>query len=162
MIPLFKIKIQKQGKEYYADADKVFGWLFERYMKSEERKENSRIMPYKERVQSFFAKAKKDESWLRELREAFPGIDLDQELQKAKTWLLSNGYKKNFKRFCFNWMAKANMSPARSKKTSFKMDTTGHYIAYCDKCGTSGFYDKYEINKVDSRCCNAKLLANRA
>ena len=72
MIPLFKIKIQKQGKEYYADADKVFGWLFERYMKSEERKENSRIMPYKERVQSFFEKAKKDESWLRELREAFP------------------------------------------------------------------------------------------
>ena len=42
----------------------------------------------------------------------------------------------------------------------FKLDTTGFPMAYCEKCGISESYRKEELNG-DSRCCNAKLLAEK-
>ena len=156
-----KIKIIKDGKEYFADGDKVFNWLFERYIGAKERKESSRVVPYKERVQNFFEK--RDESWIRELCEAFPGIDVDQELLKARAWLLSNGYKKNLKRFCFNWMAKAKASPVKKEKKTFKLSSTGrHYVAYCE-CGKSDFYDMWKADRglLDTKCCGKELLDER-
>ena len=105
----FKIKIQKQGKEYYADADKVFEWLIERYTKYQGRKVKAKVMPYTDRVNHFFQSLGSDEEWLADMREAFPGIGIKEELNKAKAWLLSNkAHKKDLKKFCYNWISKAN------------------------------------------------------
>lgn len=44
----------------------------------------------------------------------------------------------------------------------FRLDSTGNaYIAYCEKCNRSDFYGKEELN-YESRCCNYKLLPERA
>ena len=49
-----KIAIEKDGKQYYADGDKVFAWLFERYTKYQGRKRKDKILPYDLRVNNFF------------------------------------------------------------------------------------------------------------
>jgi hypothetical protein len=44
----------------------------------------------------------------------------------------------------------------------FKLDATGNArIGYCTKCGSSDFYDKFKIQKEDSKCCKVKLQPNR-
>ena len=104
----FKIAIEKDGKQYYADADKVFGWLFERYTKYQGRKTRGSVLPYDKRVDSFFEKIILEEGWLSEMRKAFPEINIKNELDKAKAWLLSNkSHKKDLKKFCYNWIARA-------------------------------------------------------
>ena len=53
---------------------------------------------------------------------------------------------------------------ARKTKTSlsdFKTTAVGgHFIGYCDKCGVSDFYDKFEVWQ-DSRCCQSGLLPKK-
>ena len=45
--------------------------------------------------------------------------------------------------------------------TEFKLDSTGKFfIAYCESCQTSDFYDRFEI-KQDSRCCQSTLTPER-
>ena len=47
------------------------------------------------------------------------------------------------------------------QKAEFKHDATGRFfIAYCDKCKVSDFYNDYEL-KGDSRCCQSSLLPER-
>ena len=47
------------------------------------------------------------------------------------------------------------------EKKIFKYDATGKFfMAYCDKCRVSDFYNDYEI-KGESRCCDADLLPKR-
>jgi len=47
------------------------------------------------------------------------------------------------------------------EKQEWKRDATGRFfIAYCEKCRVSDFYNDYEL-KGDSRCCNSGLLAKR-
>ena len=105
-----KIAIEKaDGKQYYADGDKVFEWLIERYTKYQGRKVKAKVMPYTDRVNHFFQSLGSDEEWLADMREAFPGIGIKEELNKAKAWLLSNkAHKKDLKKFCYNWISKAN------------------------------------------------------
>ena len=52
-----KIHISKDGKEYFADGDKVFNWLYERYEKNRDREKKSKIVPYKTRLENFFNEA---------------------------------------------------------------------------------------------------------
>ena len=42
-------------------------------------------------------------------KNAYPNVDIDQQLKKCEAWLLSNTNKakKDFKRFTNNWLAKA-------------------------------------------------------
>ena len=61
--------------------------------------------PYKEKVENFFVNI--DTEWLSSLKKAYPNVDIDIELGKAKMWLLSNPPKRNLKKFTNNWMAKA-------------------------------------------------------
>ena len=103
-----KIKVNKNGKEYYADSDKVFTWLMERYLSNEVRKTQAKLEPYKVRLDNFFESLKTTElEWYEELQKAYPAIDLDFALKRAKLWLSSN-YKKDFKKFLMNWMSKEN------------------------------------------------------
>jgi len=95
--------------------------------------------------------------------------DKDMRVAFKKYWTESNksGTKMRFelektwdtKRRLDRW-AKNNFNK-KEETTIFKMDTTGKfYIAYCEKCNKSDFYDKFEV-KQDSRCCKSKLLAER-
>ena len=108
---MIKLYIQKNNKEYWADGDKVFAWLYERYVKNEGRsqKAKGKPMPYSEKLDNFFAKISLDKQWLSDMGKAFPGINIKNELDKAKMWLISNkSYKKDLKKFCYNWIARAN------------------------------------------------------
>ena len=108
----FKIQVNVGGKIKWADADKVFAHLMERYMKKIPNGEEPQ--PYKEKVENFFATV--DVEWLQALRTAYPNVDIDTELNKAKMWLLSNSPRRNLKKFTNNWLAKA-MGQKQNKQT---------------------------------------------
>tara|TARA_Y100000310_G_scaffold293569_1_gene323237 strand:+ start:116 stop:559 length:444 start_codon:yes stop_codon:yes gene_type:complete len=108
----FKIRISVGGRERWADADKVFAHLFERYTKT--IPSGDKPKPYKEKVENFFVNI--DVEWLSSLQKAYPNVDIDTELNKAKMWLLSNTPKRNLKKFVNNWLAKA-MGNKQNKQT---------------------------------------------
>ena len=56
----------------------------------------------------------------------------------------------------------SNYNDKKKKYVSgeFKKDTTGFYLAYCDKCGGHQSYDHWNLNQ-DSRCCSAQLLPTK-
>tara|TARA_Y100000310_G_scaffold139595_1_gene138925 strand:- start:39 stop:485 length:447 start_codon:yes stop_codon:yes gene_type:complete len=105
MISRFKIRIEESGRERWADADKVFAHLIQNYMKAELN--GKKPEPYKDKVMGFFKLI--DGEWVDALKGAYPNVDVEQELESAKMWLLSNTSqaKSNFKKFINNWMAKA-------------------------------------------------------
>lgn len=114
-----KLSIEKDGKQYYADGDKVFSWLIERYSKYQGRKTHGAVLPYDERVNNFFTQIALEGAWLDDMRKAFPGVDIKNELDKAKAWLLSNkAHKKDLKKFCYNWISKANPSFTPETRTN--------------------------------------------
>ena len=108
----FKIKVNVGGEIRWADADKVFAHLMERYMKTIPNGEKPQR--YKEKVENFFATI--DVEWLQALRKAYPNVDIDTELDKIKMWLLSIQPKRNLKKFTNNWLAKA-MGQKQNKQT---------------------------------------------
>ena len=108
----FKLRVKIGGETRWADADKVFAHLMERYTKTIPNGEEPK--PYKEKIDNFFATI--DVEWVSSLKKAYPNVDIDTELGKAKMWLLSNTPKRNLKKFVNNWMAKA-MGQKQNKKT---------------------------------------------
>ena len=108
----FKLQVNVGGKIRWADADKVFAHLMERYTKTIPNGEKPQ--PYKEKVENFFATI--DVEWLQALRKAYPNVKIDTELDKIKMWLLSNQPKRNLKKFTNNWLAKA-MGQRNNKQT---------------------------------------------
>ena len=109
----FKLQIMDgEGKIRWADSDKVFAHLMERYTKTIPNGEKPQ--PYKEKVENFFATI--DVEWLQALRKAYPNVEIDTELDKVKMWLLSNQPKRNLKKFTNNWLAKA-MGQKQNKQT---------------------------------------------
>ena len=125
-----KIKVNKNGKEYYADSDKVFTWLMERYLSNEVRKTQAKLEPYKVRLDNFFESLKTTElEWYEELQKAYPAIDLDFALKRAKLWLSSN-YKKDFKKFLMNWMSKENPTIQIERKMDLKEFDNGRIEKY--------------------------------
>ena len=108
----FKLRVKIGGETRWADADKVFAHLMERYTKTIPNGEEPK--PYKEKIDNFFATV--DVEWLSSLKKAYPNVDIDTELGKAKMWLLSNSPKRNLKKFVNNWMAKA-MGNKQNKET---------------------------------------------
>ena len=117
-MPKIKIAIEKDGKQYYADGDKVFSWLMERYSKYQGRKKtHGAVLPYDERVNNYIDQIVLEGAWLDDMRKAFPGINIENELDKAKAWLLSNkAHKKDLKKFCYNWIARANPTMIEEEK----------------------------------------------
>ena len=125
MISRFKIKISVDGKEdRWADADKVFAHLIKNYMKAELN--GKKPEPYKDKVNNFFKNI--DKEWKQALEEAYPNVDVEQELNNAKMWLLSNTNqaKKDLKKFTNNWMAKS----MRTCKQEVSTNTQAKYEQY--------------------------------
>ena len=109
----FKLQVKSAGGDIrWADADKVFAHLMERYTKTIPN--GDKPQPYKEKVENFFATI--DVEWLQALRKAYPNVKNDTELDKIKMWLLSNSPKRNLKKFTNNWLAKA-MGQRNNKQT---------------------------------------------
>ena len=101
----FEIKVRINGKEEWKDAKKVFKYLLEDYSKVSY---GGKIAdPYITRIDKFYSDIPQAllDSW----KEAYPNVNIDQEIQKCKAWLISNTSKakKDFKRFTNNWLAKA-------------------------------------------------------
>ena len=105
MISRFKIQIKVGEEVRWADASKVFAHLLQEYTKTELK--GKKPAPYKDKVNDFFNKV--DGEWMEALKKAYPNVDVDQEMESAKMWLLSNPNKakSNFKTYLNNWMAKA-------------------------------------------------------
>ena len=105
MTSRFKIKIKVGEEERWADADKVFAHLLQDYTKAELN--GKKPEPYKDKVNNFFGNI--DKEWKQALEGAYPNVEIEQELNNAKMWLLSNTKqaKSDFKKFVNNWMAKA-------------------------------------------------------
>ena len=98
-------------------------------------KKASTTIPYKDRVGEYFNLI--DDEMTNVWKEAYPNIDIESELGKAKAWLLSNTAqaKKNFNKFCNNWLSKAmdnagrNQSPSQQFKQNGTINeaTSGRY-----------------------------------
>lgn len=63
--------------------------------------------PYKQRIEDYFSTIEDDlkDSW----KEAYPNVQIEAEIAKAKAWLISNPRKakKDFRRFLNNWLSTA-------------------------------------------------------
>ena len=117
MISRFKIKIKNDGgEERWVDSDKLFAHLIKNYMKAELN--GKKPEPYKDKVMGFFKQI--DKEWEQALKEAYPNVDVAQELESSKMWLLSNTgqAKSNFKKFINNWMAKAMRTGKQGTSTN--------------------------------------------
>ena len=112
MTSRFKIQVKVGGEIKWVDANKVFAHLMELYTKT--IPSGDKPKPYKEKVENFFVNI--DAEWLSSLKKAYPNVDIDTELNKAKMWLLSNTPKRNLKKFVNNWLAKA-MGNKQNKQT---------------------------------------------
>ena len=149
-----KIAIEKDGKQYYADGDKVFSWLMERYSKYQGRTETTKaVLPYDERVNNFFIQIVEEGAWLYDMRKAFPGVDINNELDKAKAWLLSNkAHKKDLKKFCYNWISKATPSftPQTRTNADVRRDRKrySHMDSYAKTYGNEKAADVTEIGDL--------------
>ena len=124
MISRFKIKVKVGSEERWADASKVFAHLLKEYTKAELN--GKKPEPYKDKVTRFCNQI--DGDWVEALKEAYPNVEVEQELNNAKMWLLSNTSqaKSNFKKFINNWMAKA----MRTKKTEPSSNNQAQYKKY--------------------------------
>jgi hypothetical protein len=111
------------------------------------------VKPYAERVSNFFENINKDlkQTWA----DAYPNIDIDYQLGKAKAWLLSNTNKakRDFPKFVNNWLAKAMEMPGSqvikpntpklSKYICIQCDnrqesSIDYWKLKCSKCGSEG------------------------
>ena len=117
MTSRFKIQVKVGEDVRWADADKVFAHLMERYMKTIPN--GDKPVPYKEKVENFFENI--DADWESALKEAYPNVNIEEEMNKAKMWLLSNPPKRNLKKFINNWMSKAvdNKKPDEKERVMF-------------------------------------------
>lgn len=117
MTSRFKIQIKVGEETRWADADKVFAHLMEQYTKKIPN--GDKPAPYKEKVENFFINI--DDDWKSALKEAYPNVNIEEEMNKAKMWLLSNAPKRNLKKFVNNWMSKAvdNKKPAEKERVMF-------------------------------------------
>ena len=64
------------------------------------------LKPYKEKVNDYYDNI--TDEFKGELKEAYPNVDIEQELKESRMWLITNTNKakKNFDAFITRWMAK--------------------------------------------------------
>ena len=89
---------------------------FKKLLFDEEITTKGMPLAYAEKVKSFFDQVFRTHSILQIWREAYPNVEIESELNLAKAWLLSNtgNAKKDFKKFCNNWLARAMKNPNKT------------------------------------------------
>ena len=100
-----EIKIRKDGEEKWADARKFFKYMIEEYSKV--NYEGKVVEPYPDRVNKYYSNI--PEKLMATWEQAYPNVNIKQELSNMRAWLLSNTNKakKNFNRFSNQWLARA-------------------------------------------------------
>jgi len=112
-----EIKVRVNGEERWADADKLFKYLYPDKVDITGKMPE----PYPEKVKAFFNSIEEDliKVWV----AAYPNVDVREELPMIEAWLLTNTNKakKNFKSFTNNWLSKRMTSTRNgSAKESIK------------------------------------------
>ena len=77
------------------------------YISSQPQKVVNKVLTYPEKVNRFYQDLSQDQDYLEQLKEAYPNVNIAEQLKASKIWLLSNTHraKKNFKRFVNTWLA---------------------------------------------------------
>ena len=112
-----EIKVRVNGKERWADADKLYEYLYPDKVDITGKMPD----PYPQKVKAFFNSIEED--LIRVWTAAYPNVDVKAELPIIEAWLLTNTNKakKNFKSFTNNWLSKRMASTRNgSAKESIK------------------------------------------
>lgn len=101
----FEIQVRVNGERKWVNGHKVFKYLLEEYSKVSYK--GKKLDPYNTRIDKFYSNI--PQALLDTWEKAYPNVNIEQELEKCRAWLLSNTNKakSNFKRFSNNWLAKA-------------------------------------------------------
>ena len=97
-----EIRVRVNGKERWADAEKLYEYLYPEKVDITGKMPD----PYQQKVKEFFNSI--DEGLVKEWVAAYPNVDIEAELPMIEAWLLTNTdkAKKNFKSFTNNWLSK--------------------------------------------------------
>ena len=97
-----EIKVRVNGEERWADADKLFKYLYPEKVDIAGKMPD----PYPQKVKAFFNSI--DEELIKVWVAAYPNVNVKEELPIVEAWLLTNTNKakKNFKSFTNNWLSK--------------------------------------------------------
>jgi hypothetical protein len=112
-----EIRVRVNGEERWADADKLFKYLYPDKVDITGKMPD----PYPQKVKAFFNSI--DEGLIKMWVAAYPNVDVNAELPRIEAWLLSNTNKakRNFSSFINNWLGKAMTSTRNgSAKESIK------------------------------------------
>ena len=103
-----EVLVRVNGKEKYVDSRKFFDYMVNEYSKV--KYDGKSIDPYPDRVNKFYDNLPKEliAMW----SKAYPNVDISQEAERCRVWLLSNTNKakKDFKNFTNRWLGKACQS----------------------------------------------------
>ncbi len=69
-----------------------------------------------------------DEEWLKEIRQHYPGINVDAELRKMDAWISTRPGKQKTRRFIVNWLNRVE-APVNTATTPRKADGSIDYYA---------------------------------
>ena len=103
-----EVLVRVNGEEKYVDSRKFFDYMVNEYSKV--KYDGKKIDPYPDRVNKFYDNLPKEliAMW----SKAYPNVDISQEAERCRVWLLSNTNKakKDFKNFTNRWLGKACQS----------------------------------------------------
>jgi len=97
----------------------------------------------------------------------FQEYEKDMRIDFGQYWTEASGNKMRFEkekvfdigRRLARW--KKNNFNKSETMSNFRMDSTGKfYIGFCKKCNKSDTYSQFEL-KLDSRCCQSKLMPKK-
>ena len=112
-----EIKVRVNGEERWADADKLFKYLYPDKVDIAGKMPD----PYPQKVKAFFNSI--DEELIKVWVAAYPNVNVKEELPIVQAWLLTNTNKakKNFKSFTNNWLSK-RMTNAKNGSAKESID----------------------------------------
>lgn len=104
---MVELYVRVNGEERWADAKKVLEYLYPEQVKIS----GKMPLPYQKRVENFFEAV--DKNIIGVWKDAYPNVNVKNELKLAQAWLISNPNKakKDFKAFINRWLAKAMHNP---------------------------------------------------
>ena len=146
-----EIKVRQDGEEKWVDARKWFDYMCKEYGKANYG--GKTIDPYADRLDNFFENI--PDKLIQEWQKAYPNVNIKEELAKAKAWLVSNTSKakKDLKRFCNNWLARAmdngGKVPIESdKKLDAKIRQRKKYIREAEERANANPASQEDIRKI--------------
>ena len=116
------------------EGEKKPHWIsledFKKLLFDEEITTKGMPLAYPDKVKSFFDQVVRTQSIISIWQEAYPNVDIESELNLAKAWLLSNtgNAKKDFKKFCNNWLARAMKNPNKTAVVKSRHEQSNEHL----------------------------------